>query len=176
MKDDPPPPPEVGKHILVGINSVTRHLEMLAAQNAASTMPITALRKDESDDAARKEETNKSKPLSMVILTHPKPSLSTAHAHLPILVHLSSIKPPTTTPSNPTRLIPLATSTDARLASTLHIPRVGALAIFASAPGAKALEDYVRSRIDTTSCPWIDEAMAAQWKGINVKNEKKVKS
>ncbi|KAH5502678.1 hypothetical protein HBI52_166310 [Parastagonospora nodorum] len=172
IKDNPPPPPEIGKHILVGINSVTRHLEMLAAQNAASTMPIAELKKDEPDGAANKEEKHKYKPLSMVILTHPKPSLSTAHAHLPTLVHLSAVKPPTSTiPSEPARLIPLATSTDARLASTLHIPRVGALAIFADAPGAKALEDYVRSRIDITTCPWIDEAMAAQWKGINVKTE-----
>lgn len=171
MKDDPPPPPEIGKHILVGINSVTRHLEMLAAENAASTLPIAALQKGKSNDAATNEKTNKYKPLSMVILTHPKPSLSTAHAHLPTLIHLSTINPPTSEPTTtPTRLVPLATSTDARLASTLHIPRVGALAILASAPGAKALEDHVRARIATTTCPWIDEATAAQWKGINVKN------
>jgi ribonuclease P/MRP protein subunit POP3 len=173
MKDDPPPPPEIGKHILIGINSVTRHLEMLAARNAASTTPIAGLRAKEPGVTAN-EDNERVRPLGMVILTHPKPFLSPAHAHLPTLIHLCTLRPPTsesTSSFKATRLIPLATSTDARIASNLHIPRVGALAIFADAPGAKALEDFVREKIDTTSCLWIDEAMDAKWRGINVKNE-----
>jgi ribonuclease P/MRP protein subunit POP3 len=131
------------------------------------------------NDAAMTTDTTKEKddlrPLSMVIITHPKPSASTAHAHLPTLVHLSTIKSPldqaTTGQLHATRLIPLASSTDARLASNLHIPRVGALTIFADAPGAKALENFVREKVGITACPFIDEALAAKWKGINVKNE-----
>lgn len=95
--------------------------------------------------------------------------MSPAHAHLPTLIHLSTLKPSSS--DKTTRLIPLATSTDARLASALHIPRVGALAIFANAPGAKSCEDYVRSKVGVAECPWIDEAMSAQWKGTNVKTE-----
>ncbi|KAF2819470.1 hypothetical protein CC86DRAFT_460565 [Ophiobolus disseminans] len=160
-----PPPPEIGKHILVGINSVTRHLEALAARNAPKSMPIADEEKEdgESDDL---------RPLSMVILSHPKPSISPAHAHLPTLIHLSSLHPPSANPtSTTTRLIPLASSTDARLASALHIPRVGALAIFAPAPGAPALEAFVQDTVDVTACKWIDEAMAADWKGLTIKTE-----
>jgi ribonuclease P/MRP protein subunit POP3 len=109
------------------------------------------------------------RPVSMVLITHPKPSTSIAHAHFPTLVHLSTLN--SAPDPNTTRLVPLATSADARLSSALHIPRIGALAILANAPGAKALEDFVREKVDTTSCPWIDEAMAAQWRGVNVKSE-----
>jgi ribonuclease P/MRP protein subunit POP3 len=70
-----------------------------------------------------------------------------------------------------TRLIPVQTSAEARLAPSLHIPRVGALAIYEGAPGAKVLEEYVREHIKPTECKWIDEAMSAEWKGLNVKSE-----
>ncbi|KAG9376818.1 hypothetical protein A1F94_012418 [Pyrenophora tritici-repentis] len=145
MADTPPPPPEISNHLLVGLNSVTRHLEALAAKTAPSTAPSAPV----SDS-----ETNVLSPLSMVILTHPKPTLSPAHAHLPTLVHLATLPP---------------ASTASRTAN--GIPRAGALAIYQGAPGAKTLEDYVREHIGVTQCPWIDEAMSAEWKGLNVKSE-----
>lgn len=114
------------------------------------------------------------RPLSMIFLTHPKPAASPAHAHFPTLVHLSTLQSlsNTTTPAmTQTRLICLATSADTRLASALHIPRVGALAIFADAPGAKALEEFVRDNVDVTECKWLDEVMKAEWRGLNVKTE-----
>ncbi|EDU42448.1 RNase-P-pop3 domain containing protein [Pyrenophora tritici-repentis] len=179
MADTPPPPPEISNHLLVGLNSVTRHLEALAAKTAPSTAPVTN-KSPESMHANMKSapvsdsETNVLSPLSMVILTHPKPTLSPAHAHLPTLVHLATLPPASTasrTANVETRLIALPTSADARLASALGIPRAGALAIYQGAPGAKTLEDYVREHIGVTQCPWIDEAMSAEWKGLNVKSE-----
>jgi ribonuclease P/MRP protein subunit POP3 len=167
-EDTPPPAPEIGKHVLIGINSVTRHLEALAAQHAPSTTPVAISRTEEQETAPGMDNP---RPLSMVITTHPKPSSSTAHAHLPTLVHLSTVKSSSLSSQQATRLIPLATATDPRLASLLHIPRVGALAIFADAPGAQALEAYVREKVGVTECPWIDEAMTAEWRGLNIKNE-----
>ncbi|EMD63845.1 hypothetical protein COCSADRAFT_71739, partial [Bipolaris sorokiniana ND90Pr] len=35
--ETPPPPPPIGNHLLIGLNSVTRHLEALAAKTAPST-------------------------------------------------------------------------------------------------------------------------------------------
>jgi ribonuclease P/MRP protein subunit POP3 len=159
--EPPPPSPEIGKHILIGINAVTRHLEALAARNAPATMLASADENSTSDDEPPR-------PISMVILTHPKPSLSPVHAHLPTLIHLSTLK--TQIDTQPTRIVPLATSTEPRLSSALHIPRIGALAILANAPGAKALEDFVRENVDTTTCKWIDEAVGAEWRGVNVKS------
>ncbi|KAL5114899.1 RNase P and RNase MRP subunit [Pleosporales sp. CAS-2024a] len=173
----PPPPPEIGTGILVGINSITRHLETLAARHAPPTAPLGAPTAAEQPFDPNNNNNNNNphphpRPLSIVILTHPKPSFSIAHAHLPTLVHLATLAPHRSAPPpHPTRLIPLATSADARLASSLHIPRVGALALFADAPGAQALEAFVRDKVAPTTCRWIDEALAAQWKGINVRQE-----
>ncbi|KAH7408596.1 hypothetical protein DE146DRAFT_646688 [Phaeosphaeria sp. MPI-PUGE-AT-0046c] len=157
----PPPPPEIGKHILVGINSITRHLEALAAQTAPPAMPGA--------EARPNKEREQPRPISTLLVTHPKPSMSPAHAHLPTLLHLSTLASATSTSS--TRLVPLSTATDARLAAALHIPRVGALAIFADAPGAKALEEFVQEKVGLTECQWVDEAMSAKWKGVNVQTE-----
>jgi ribonuclease P/MRP protein subunit POP3 len=110
------------------------------------------------------------KSLSMVILTHPQPSLSPSHAHIPTLLHLATLQSTPGQPApNPTRLITLPTSNDARFASALHIPRVGAIGIYEGAPGAKALEDYVKQHVGLTECPWIDEAIRPEWRGMNVK-------
>lgn len=174
MDDAPPPPPEIGKHMLIGLNSITRHLEALAAKKAPPTA-ITAPVEEDGDPG----EAENLRLLSLVLLTHPKPSLSPAHAHIPTLLHLSNL-PSTPSQSTPpthpslntsTRLIPLPTSSDARLASKLHIPRVSALAIFEGAPGTKALVEYVRQHVDVTECVWVDEAMKGEWRGACVKME-----
>ncbi|EUC41232.1 hypothetical protein COCMIDRAFT_40560 [Bipolaris oryzae ATCC 44560] len=164
--ETPPPPPPIGNHLLIGLNSVTRHLEALAAKTAPSTTLVASAQQHVPGDNLR--------PLSMVILTHPKPSLSPAHAHLPTLVHLSTLSPPSATPDAPltaTRLVPLPTLAESRLASSLHIPRVGALAIYADAPGARVLEDYVREHIGVTECKWVPEALSAEWRGMKVSQE-----
>jgi ribonuclease P/MRP protein subunit POP3 len=188
MAETAPPQPEIGTHLLIGLNSVTRHLEALAARNVPSTAPIASAVKtpvevskqtpedpqNVSDQEKQDGETQPGeelRPLSMVVLTHPKPSLSPAHAHIPTLLHLSTISPSTSLTTIPTRLISLPTSMDALLASALHIPRVGALAIYEGAPGAKALENYVRENIGVTECQWVDEAMSAEWRGLIVKSE-----
>ncbi|CAN9257557.1 unnamed protein product [Alternaria sp. RS040] len=190
MTETAPSVPDIGEHLLVGLNSVTRHLEALAAKNAPSTAFVAnqKLTKDlvqlnlagKAGNGAEEKETPQKhpeaalKPLSMVILTHPKPSLSPAHAHLPTLIHLATLSSTLATPKTfktVTRLVPVQTSADSRLASSLHIPRVGAIAIYEGAPGAKTLEEYVREHIGLTECDWIDEAMSAEWKGLNVKNE-----
>jgi ribonuclease P/MRP protein subunit POP3 len=188
MSEPAPPPPEIGKHLLVGLNSVTRHLEALAARQAPSATSIAEpentpieVSKHTPEDPQKASNEKKQdgktrantdlKPLSMVILTHPKPSLSPAHAHLPTLLHLSMLSPSPSPTTTSARLIALPTSTDALLASALHIPRVGALAVYEGAPGAKALEDYVREHVGVTECAWVDEAMKAEWRGLNVKSE-----
>jgi len=179
MPDTPPASPEIGNHLLVGLNSVTRHLEALAARTAPPTVPVAQKSFGSTEVSPNAVPVNGVKteglsPLSIVILTHPKPTLSPAHAHLPTLVHLATLPPISTTPctaNEETRLISLPTSADARLATALGVPRVGALAVHQGAPGAKTLEDYVREHIGVTQCPWIDEALRAEWKGLNVKSE-----
>lgn len=155
------------------MNSVTRHLEALAASTAPPTAPIKEFTADNQDhvfpeDDVRQQSESSLKPLSLVVLTHPQPSLSPSHAHVPTLVHLAAIQPNSTKPTDSTRLIALPTSNDARFASALQIPRVGAIGVFEGAPGAKALEDYVRDHVGVTECLWIEEAITPKWRGLNV--------
>jgi ribonuclease P/MRP protein subunit POP3 len=160
--DEPPklPAPATASHVLVGLNSVTRHLETQAASTAPPTAPINGTSIDEQDNPTQTDQRESATPpriLSIVILTHPQPSLSPSHAHIPTLLHLANL-----------RLVCLATSNDARLANTLHIPRVGAIGILEGAPGAKDLEEYVRKHVGSTECAWVDEALRSEWRGLNV--------
>jgi ribonuclease P/MRP protein subunit POP3 len=166
------PSPTIASHILVGLNSVTRHLETQAASTAPPTAPINGTSIDEQDNPTQTDQRESATPpriLSIVILTHPQPSLSPSHAHIPTLLHLANLRrDPGTMPAETTRLVCLATSNDARLANTLHIPRVGAIGILEGAPGAKDLEEYVRKHVGSTECAWVDEALRSEWRGLNV--------
>lgn len=172
-----PLPPAVGPHVLVGLNSVTRHLESLAAVNAPSTVPVKESSMKELEyptpgaDANHQPEISPP-PLSLVVVTHPQPSLSSPHAHIPTLLHLATLRlSAKTQPSDFTRLVTLPTSKDNQFSSALHIPRVGAIGIFEGAPGAKALEDYVRKHVGLTECAWVEEALKPDWRGLNVQQD-----
>ena len=150
---------------------MTRHLEARAAAKAPAALKEGDDGEEDAEknpDKGREEEKGDERPLSIVVLTHPQPALSPAHAHIPTLLHLSTLSSTPDDTSLQTRLVALPTSTDARLAANLHIPRVGAIGIYEGAPGAKALEDYVQQHVGLTECPWVDEAMRAEWKGLNV--------
>ncbi|KAF2652192.1 hypothetical protein K491DRAFT_636196 [Lophiostoma macrostomum CBS 122681] len=173
-----PPPPDISKHILVGLNSCTQHLSRLAADRApANLAPQQSGAKSNAADVVPNAQT----PLSILILPHPNPSSSLAHAHLPTLVYLSSLPSASSQPSlppapatssphqpepQPTRLIPLRTTSESPLASALHIPRVSAIGILEGAPGADALVEYVRSNVGVVECKWVEESLAAEWKGV----------
>lgn len=174
--DDLPRPsvPSIGSHVLVGLNSVTRHLESLAGRTAPPTSPAAESTASEQDSNAPANDAEKLaktsiKPLSLVILTHPQPSLSPSHAHIPTLLHLATLQAnPEGKPSEQTRLVCLPTSNDSRLAAALHIPRVGAIGVLRGAPGAKALEEYVTKHVGLTECTWVDEALKPEWRGPSV--------
>ncbi|PSN73882.1 hypothetical protein BS50DRAFT_566807 [Corynespora cassiicola Philippines] len=198
MADAPPPPPELSRHVLVGLNSVTRHLEALAAKSAPPTMkglhaPSSASKPGEPTPPDQKTAAVENTPshrsvetkgdpaqstpipapelrsLSLVIIPHPAPQTSPVYAHLPTLLHLSALPPsPQTAADNPTRLVPLQSSSESRLAEALHIPRVGAIGILADAPGTMGLVDYVRERVGPTQCRWVDEALNGGWGGVKV--------
>ncbi|ORY15158.1 hypothetical protein BCR34DRAFT_612328 [Clohesyomyces aquaticus] len=181
-----PPPPPVSNHILIGMNTVTRHLSALAATSCPSTLlasissPPAAKHQDGLHDLNPPHEPpppNHSHeppptPLSLLILPHPSPSSSLPHAHLPTLVHLASLTHPSPKKSEPTRLVPLSSASEARLAAALHLPRVGAIGILESAVGegvgVDALVGYVREKVGRVECKWIEEAVGAEWKGVRI--------
>lgn len=180
--------PEISNHILIGINSVTRHLEALAAQTAPQTMPAHTPSsttkgsvvedtdgKEEGVDHSKTREATDSREdelpttalrkLAFVLIPHNHPSSSLPHAHIPTLLHLSALNTPSDTA---TRLLAMPPGCESDIAAALHIPHVGALAVMEGAPGADALIAYVREQAATTRCPWIDEAMKPEWKPVKM--------
>ncbi|KAF1967781.1 hypothetical protein BU23DRAFT_559117 [Bimuria novae-zelandiae CBS 107.79] len=161
LPDAPPPPPEIGNHILIGLNSVTRHLEALAAQTA----PQDKEKQNPSDQGQDQSKTSNPRPVALVLIPHNHPTSSLPHAHIPTLVHLSTLN---SSPETATRLLAFPPGCEPDIAAALHIPHVGALAVMEGAPGADALVAYVREQVGLTRCAWIDEAMRAEWKGVRV--------
>lgn len=43
--------------------------------------------------------------------------------------------------------------------------------MFEGAPGARALEDFVRDKVGLAECKWVDEALQAEWRGANIKED-----
>ncbi|KAF2497432.1 hypothetical protein BU16DRAFT_505789 [Lophium mytilinum] len=177
----PPPPPALSAHLTIGLNATTRHLEALAAQYGPSLK----------SPAKRSEAEQPAPPraLALVLIPHPNPPSSLIHAHIPTLVALSS--PPRQSSSGqesevdkvaaerqPARLVSLPTSSEARLASALHLPRLSALGILEGAPGADALIEFVRQRVAFVEVGWLREAGLEEvgegggWGGIKVKVSK----
>ncbi|KAF2875103.1 hypothetical protein BDV95DRAFT_308498 [Massariosphaeria phaeospora] len=167
----PPPPPEIGNHILVGLNSVTRHLEALVARTTPATLTAHTSTEEQAGQATNPNSNSNTTPLTLLIIPHSAPSSSAAHAHLPTLLHLSHLaqtSDPTSPTTPPPRLITLAPSSSPKLASALHVPRVSALGILSSAPGTSALLAYVRENIGAVECKWIDESLKGEWRGAKV--------
>ncbi|KAJ4355806.1 RNase P and RNase MRP subunit [Didymosphaeria variabile] len=159
----PPHPPEIQTHILIGLNSVIRHLESLAAQNAPPTAPSHG--EETLSPRVKASDAGAPRPLALVLIPHNHPPASLPHANIPTLVHLSTMDSP---PEKATRLLAVPPGCEPVIAEALHIPHVGALGILEGAPGADALVAYVRENVDVTRCRWIDEAMGPEWKGIKV--------
>ncbi|KAF2015203.1 hypothetical protein BU24DRAFT_173248 [Aaosphaeria arxii CBS 175.79] len=189
----PPPAPQLSNHVLIGLNTVTRHLTALAQKQIPSQMPLDKSQDDHrsdlqilnvtrhaendgdpeknhvemrSDEEGAAPPKDHYAPLPVVIIPHPTPSASLAHAHLPTLIYISSLDT-----AQPTRLVCLPSSAETRLASALHIPRLGALAIKKDAPGAGPLIQYIREHVERVECPWIGEGLRAEWQGVKTERQ-----
>ncbi|CAI6334504.1 unnamed protein product [Periconia digitata] len=155
----PPPPPEISSHILIGLNSITRHLEaLLPPQTQPQAQPT----------AKETPEQPKLRPFAQIILltTSPaNPSLSLPHAHIPPLLSLSS----SSNAKQQTQILSLPLNpSEPRLSSALHIPHIAALGILEGAPGTEALINYVRENVEgggVVECKWVKEAMEGRWLG-----------
>ncbi|KAK8152728.1 hypothetical protein BC567DRAFT_43408 [Phyllosticta citribraziliensis] len=144
QSDPPPPPPApaIANHITVGLNSTTRHLERLVAnEDGASALPTMPL-----------------------IFTSQSPS-SPVVSHLPLLSSAASRSLP---PSQATRIVPLNPNVEPKLAAALGLPRVGVIGIKADAPGAAPLIEYAQSKLAAAEAPWLREARAAEYKPVNI--------
>ncbi|KFY80728.1 hypothetical protein V499_00436 [Pseudogymnoascus sp. VKM F-103] len=124
------PPPELISHILVGLNSITRHLE---SQSRKACPPSLGVPIPSYDGPA-----NSQRHLAVVVTTWPSvPTILTSHLHK--LVQTSSLLHHNLPP---TRFVTLPRSSEKRLCSALGVPRAGFIGIFDGAPSATAVIDF----------------------------------
>ena len=67
-----------------------------------------------------------------------------------------------------TLLVPLSIHSEAKLSSALGIPRVGVVGVFEDAPGAEALQEYVRDNVALVDVPWVGEVGDGRWLGTRI--------
>ncbi|OCL12326.1 hypothetical protein AOQ84DRAFT_386208 [Glonium stellatum] len=169
-----PPVPTLSTHITIGLNSTTRHLESLAALSTPhSIQPDHDAPKPRPPIDAAATAAPTPAHISLLILPHPSPPSSLPHAHFPLLTHLASLAHPSL-PA--TRVVLLSSAAETRLASSLHLPRVGALGIMEGAPGANMLVQYVRDQLGVVEVPWLREGMlndgvGSGWLGTRILTE-----
>lgn len=128
----PVTPLELSSHILVGLNSITRHLEFQPRQ---ACPPSLAMQIPGSDSPRRH--------LAVVVTTWPSvPLILTSHLHK--LLQTSSLLHPNLPP---TRLVILPRSNEKRLCSALGVSRAGFIGIFDNAPSATAIIDFCLANV-----------------------------
>ncbi|KFY87187.1 hypothetical protein V500_07115 [Pseudogymnoascus sp. VKM F-4518 (FW-2643)] len=126
------PIPELSSHILVGLNSITRHIE---SQSRQACPPSLGMQTPSSDSPRRH--------LAVVVTTWPSvPPILTSHLHK--LLQTSFLLHPNLPP---TRLVILPRSSEKRLCSALGVPRAGFIGIFDSAPCATAVIHFCLTNV-----------------------------
>lgn len=129
------PPPELSSHILVGLNSITRHLESQSRKACPASLgtPIPS-----SDVPA-----NPQRHLAVVVTTWPSVTpILTSHLHK--LLQTSSLLHPNLPP---TRLVVLPRISEKRLCNALGVPRAGLIGVFDGAPSATAVIDFCLANV-----------------------------
>lgn len=152
--------PPILPHVLVGFNSVNRHLEALSAVSGHASNPLPA-------DAANGLD-GKPGHIATVFLLRPPDEL--IYRHLPTVCFTSSLAHPEL-PG--TRLMLLDTDAEEQIAEALRYARVSMLALTKpenaeGVPGMAALLDYVREHVNAVEVGWLSDAVEGKWLGTKI--------
>ena len=150
VADVRPPAPAIKDALTIGFNSTQRRLE--SAARASAPHRVTAGGDLDLGTAGFESSSNNTLAAVFVDRFGQPPIL---HSHLPLLLAAASVS---TLPEQSVGLVALPTGSEARLAATLRIPRVGLLGVEKDAPGAKPLLDFVKEHVPALDIPWLRDA------------------
>ncbi|KAF5245445.1 hypothetical protein FANTH_7353 [Fusarium anthophilum] len=136
-----PPMPEIEASIDVGLNSITRNLQLCSQQETESM----------GDEPNRQ--------YSMVFVARGDQA-SPFNCHFPQMIGAASRK---TSSERKTRLVGLSKPCSERLSSCLGVPRVSSVAIRMDAPGAGALQEFVLKKVEPIEASWLDVSSDAPY-------------
>ncbi|KAF8423257.1 hypothetical protein EV426DRAFT_602824 [Tirmania nivea] len=161
-----PPPPDITKNVLIGLNSITTALTTLASSRLPPTFPGNL------NLQSRKNRKRKPTSLTSTTNTPPQPYLTTIfltrsdsqptplHAHLPMLTYLSSLP----THAHPTLLVPLPKGAAEKLKNVLGLPSANFIGLWSTLPGtgtARTLLELVRRVVQPVKVPWLEGKLGA---------------
>ncbi|KAK5174762.1 RNase P and RNase MRP subunit [Saxophila tyrrhenica] len=141
---------DIRKHLLLGFNEVTHHLEELSAHS-----------KRQQDTTLRH--------VAAVFLFRPLDDL--IYAHLPTLCYTASLAHPD---QPATRLVVLDPSRESKVSTALGKPaRVSVVGVLGGVedremPARDELMAYVRKSVELVDVPWLREARAGKWLGTKI--------
>ncbi|KAF4953439.1 hypothetical protein FGADI_6003 [Fusarium gaditjirri] len=136
-----PPMPEIEARIDIGLNSITRNLQLYSRQ-ATESMDDEPDRQYAMVFVARGDQT------------------STFNCHFPQMIGAASRK---ISPERKIRLVGISKPCSERLSSCLGVPRVSSVAICMDAPGAGALQEFVMKKVAPVEASWLDVSSDAQY-------------
>jgi ribonuclease P/MRP protein subunit POP3 len=162
-----PPIPEISTHVLVGLSSITRHLETLTNYGRVSgiTLGVEALpAKPLKTPEALIENVAPPRRIAAVFVSRPSQP-SVLHFHLPQLIATASLAYPNHVPI---RLVQLPKGCEARLCSSLGLPRAAFVAIMEDAPHGKSMIDFVRETVPAIQVEWLKQVQSPQYRPVKI--------
>ncbi|RPB23150.1 hypothetical protein L211DRAFT_839122 [Terfezia boudieri ATCC MYA-4762] len=166
-----PPPPEISKNVLIGLNSITTALTNLASSRLSPTFFANLALQP-----PKKRKRRGKPPLNPTTDTPPQPYLTTIfltrsdsqptplHAHLPMLTYLSSLP----THAYPTLLVPLPKGAAAKLENALGLPNANFIGLWSTLQETGTtgtLLELVRSVVQPVKVPWLEGKLGAGGNG-----------
>lgn len=149
--EGPLPPAEVSSGVLVGLRQVTEDLSRQAACSRPATSDAAETQDPSGESPPELQDSPKERPLVLVFACRStRPSVM--NAHLPLLVAAASAVHPQ---RPPIRLVQLSKEGEARLCTSLGLPRVGCVGLLEGTLNSRPLVEFVRSNVAEIDVPWL---------------------
>ncbi|KAH7182809.1 uncharacterized protein B0J16DRAFT_154427 [Fusarium flagelliforme] len=136
-----PPMPVIEANIDVGLNSITRNLQSLSSKDNKST------------------ENEAERQYSMVFVARGNQA-STFNCHFPQMIGTATNQLPD---DGQISLVGFSKPCSERLSACLGVPRVSSIAIVKDAPGAGALQEFVRKTVAKVETSWLNASSSTQY-------------
>lgn len=143
----PPPPPELARHVDIGLNAITKKLASRCAATRASEKTSKSTPEDDVASPASGQG-------HAVIFVARGDQSSAFNCHFPKMVAAASQG---TGEQEKIRLVGFSRPTMDRLSKCIGIPRVSSIGIARDAPGAKGLFDMVKEAVKPVEAPWLEK-------------------
>lgn len=142
----PPPPPELARHVDIGLNAITKKLKSRYAATSAPEMTSESISEDNIASSTAGQA-------HAVVFVARGDQSSVFNCHFPKMVAAASKG---MGEQEKIRLVGFSRPTMDRLSQCIGIPRVSSIGIARNAPGAKGLFDMVTEAVKPVEAPWLD--------------------